>query len=159
MSEATEDSLTGWVRPRACGLIVSDDRLLLVKIDSPTRETPFWIPPGGGISFGESAEETAVREVQEETGLKVGVNRMVFISEYIDRKWHAIEFYFQCDVISGELKLGSDPEFSRDAQMLRDIGWFDADALAGEHVFPSFIREYRHELLSEKPLPLRYVKQ
>ncbi len=159
MSSSPGNQLSGRVRPRACGLIVSGQRLLLVKIDSPTREEPFWLPPGGGISFRETAAETAAREVKEETGLVVHPRKMVFVSEYIHNKWHALEFYFQCDVISGDVSLGSDPEFGAQDQMLTDIGWFGADELNRDDVFPVFIREYRHELLASADMPLRYVTQ
>ncbi len=159
MSDKAGEDFSGRIRPRACGLIISSGRLLLVKIDAPTREYPFWIPPGGGISFQETAADAARREVFEETGLEVGIRRLVFVSEYIHRKWHALEYYFQCDILAGEIKLGSDPEFSPGRQMLQDIAWFGPDELADEHVFPVFIRDYRNELLSGAEMPLRYVKQ
>ena len=53
-----------------------DDRILLInyvarKCADPSRTDPasFWFTPGGGIEPGESAEEAALREMDEEVGL------------------------------------------------------------------------------------------
>ncbi len=73
----------GRVRVRVNGLLVKDRTLLLVKLNSKTRPEPFWIPPGGGVEFGESMEDTLVREMKEETGLEVNVGNLRYTSEYI----------------------------------------------------------------------------
>src|SRR5699024_5779123 len=59
---------------RAARVLLLDDRdrLLLVRghdVDDPGRT--WWFTLGGGIDPGESAREAAVREVQEETGLRI----------------------------------------------------------------------------------------
>lgn len=43
------------------------DKLVVVFADSKK----YWTPPGGGIEPGETFEETVVREVKEETNMKV----------------------------------------------------------------------------------------
>ena len=155
----------GYIRPRVCGLIVEQERLLLVKINAPTRPEPFWMPPGGGIDFQEPAKTAVVRECAEETGLRVEAGELCFISEYISGKWHALEWYFRCKIIAQETlqtpKLGHDPEMPPENQMLEDIAWFTADEIrnAQHVVFPEFIREHVSEILSGQTLPLRFVAQ
>lgn len=157
----------GFIRPRVCGLIVKERRLLLVKINSPTRSQPFWMPPGGGIQFQESAEAAVVRECEEETGLRVEAGALCFVSEYISGNWHALEWYFRCYIMQDETGLpqqavlGSDPEIEQEHQMLEDLAWFDYEALqqAGNEVFPPFIRQHAGEILSGRPIPLRYARQ
>lgn len=60
------------------GAVVFDDRgrLLLVKRANPPAQG-LWSLPGGRVEPGESAEEGVVREVAEETGLRVQVEREV----------------------------------------------------------------------------------
>lgn len=49
-------------------LIDAAERTLLFQ-SYDTDGVPFWVPPGGGSEPGETAEETARRELGEETGL------------------------------------------------------------------------------------------
>jgi len=60
------------------GAVVHDEggRLLLVRRGTePGRG--LWSVPGGRVEPGESAEDAVVREVEEETGVRVRVGRLV----------------------------------------------------------------------------------
>ena len=58
-----------------CGAaIVRDGRLLLVKRKRPP-EAGCWNLPGGKVDFGERVEDAIVREIAEETGLKIALLR------------------------------------------------------------------------------------
>lgn len=64
------------VVPSASAIVTDEHgRILLVK----RRDNTLWALPGGGHDIGESIEQTAVREVKEETGLDVEVTRLVGI--------------------------------------------------------------------------------
>lgn len=54
-------------------LVDPDDRVLLLSAIDTKAATPvlFWFAVGGGINEGESTEAAAVREVEEETGLRI----------------------------------------------------------------------------------------
>lgn len=64
------------VVPSASAIVTDEHgRILLVK----RRDNTLWALPGGGHDIGESIEQTAVREVKEETGLDVEVTLLVGI--------------------------------------------------------------------------------
>lgn len=63
-----------------------------------------WIAPGGKLEPGESPEECALREVREETGLKLGRLNMRGILTFSSEGWEdEYIFVFTADEFSGEL--------------------------------------------------------
>lgn len=57
-------------RPSARVVLLDDaDRLLLFSARNEEDGSVRWFTPGGGLAPGESHEEAALRELQEETGL------------------------------------------------------------------------------------------
>jgi 8-oxo-dGTP diphosphatase len=69
------------------GLVVrrgSDGRRQVLLVHRPGRED--WSFPKGKLEPGETFEEAALREVEEETGLRCTLGRFVGHTEYRDRK-------------------------------------------------------------------------
>lgn len=130
------------LRVRVCGLMVESGKLLMVNIQSPTRLEPFWTPPGGGLEFGESLKNAVKRELLEETGLHVEPLDLMYTSEFIKEPFHAVEYYWRCVRVGGDLVLGSDPEFDRGQQMLKAVEFIDLNQLAYLPVFPEYIRDH-----------------
>jgi ADP-ribose pyrophosphatase YjhB (NUDIX family) len=71
---------------RAYGILIVDRRVLLVRSSSPAIVPPLWWLPGGGIDFGESPEETLLREFHEETGLAVNEPKLLHVASDIRRR-------------------------------------------------------------------------
>lgn len=115
------------VRVRVCGIALHNNRILLAKHEG-MGDDPLWLPPGGGLEFGELMEQALVREFKEETGLIVKMERLLFVYEVLRPPFHAIEFFFLLQVIAGELTVGTDPELG-DYQAIADIQWVAFDDL------------------------------
>ena len=102
----------------------SNGKILLVK----RLDNGLWALPGGVIEFGESASMAAVREVEEETGIKVEITGLVGIYSdprsliaYDDGEVRQqFTICFRAKVVGGELR-GSDES--------TDVGWIDEDEL------------------------------
>lgn len=80
---------------RGGSILVSQGR------DRTTRET-FYRPLGGGIEFGETAEEALRRELREELGVELGAARLLGVLENLFRfegsAGHEIVFVFDAVV-------------------------------------------------------------
>ena len=65
-------------RQAARVVLVADGLVLLQQGFDPGRpaDGAWWLTPGGGLNAGESIEEAAVREVLEETGLRLDPARL-----------------------------------------------------------------------------------
>ncbi len=78
--------------------ILDGDRVLLA-IRADLRG---WELPGGRVDPGESHEDAVIREVQEETGLKVTIDRVVGHYHRTGFLPHTA-FVFRCRAVGGEL--------------------------------------------------------
>ena len=66
----------GILNIRAGAIIMKDGKLLMVGAD-----IDYLYSVGGRLKFGETAEEAVVREVFEETGVKMEIDRLGFVHE------------------------------------------------------------------------------
>jgi 8-oxo-dGTP pyrophosphatase MutT (NUDIX family) len=101
-------SKTGYIR-LGCSAVIFDktrEKVLLTK----RADNGQWCLPSGGADPGESVDETVIREVWEETGLKVHVLRLVGV--YSDPNWlvvynddnavQIVALNFEAEIIDGE---------------------------------------------------------
>jgi ADP-ribose pyrophosphatase YjhB (NUDIX family) len=135
------------VRIRVNGILLRRDAVLLVNLQSPTRPEPFWTPPGGGVEFGETMTFALEREILEETGLQARVEQLLFVTEYVQPPWHAVECYFLCKEMGGELLKGNDPELDEHHQMIRQTAFIPVDELADINLIPAFLVDRLRDLL------------
>lgn len=92
------------VMPRTVGVrgILQDEegRILFVQHSYASR---FWYLPGGGSAGNESADESMVREMREETGLEVEVTRLVGVYFWQASYKRDTIFVFECKQVGGDL--------------------------------------------------------
>ena len=67
----------GILNIRVGGIIMKDGKILMVG----NERANYLYSVGGRIKFGETAEEAIVREVYEETGVKMEIDRLGFVHE------------------------------------------------------------------------------
>jgi len=97
-------------RTRYSGAILQDGYILLIQHHYFASAERWWLLPGGGREPGETEEETVRREMLEETGLQVRVERLL-IEEFVDdRGVYDCYRTYLCTPVGGMAKPGYEPE-------------------------------------------------
>ncbi len=94
------------IRIRACLAVIHDGRILLVPHYDTDAGPVQWNLPGGKVEFGESVQQCAIRELEEETGITAKIVRLLEVSEIIipEKPWHSITISYLGEFTGGELK-------------------------------------------------------
>ncbi|MCT4355873.1 NUDIX domain-containing protein [Streptomyces sp. Je 1-79] len=131
-------------------VVVRDDagRLLLIH----KTDNDLWALPGGGHDIGERIADTAVREVEEETGIRVEVDGMVGL--YTDPE-HVLAYddgevrqqfsiCFLAHPVGGSVRTSSES---------KEVRWVDPADLEDLDIHPSMRLRIRHGLDESRTEP------
>ena len=83
-------------------IIRRDDQILITKRPDHVHLAGLWEFPGGKVESGESLEAALHREIREELGVEITVDREFFsvAHEYPDKSVHL--HFFDCTILRGE---------------------------------------------------------
>ena len=87
-----------------------------------------WEFPGGKIEPGESREVALKREIQEELGIDITIDKFLCTTEYDYPSFHLIMHCYLCSVASGDIEL-REHKSARwlTAETLDSVEWLPAD--------------------------------
>ncbi len=105
------------------GVVVREDgRVLAVQ----RRDNSRWEPPGGVLELGETFEDGVRREVAEETGITVDVERLT--GAYKNLPLGVVALVFRCRPIAGAATPTEESE---------RVGWLTPDEVR-QHMAPAY---------------------
>ena len=95
-----------------CSAVIFDksrEKILLTRREDNNQ----WCLPSGGMEPGESASETCIREVEEETGLQVAIKHLIGIYTTPDElivyqdgnRIQLVALCFEAEIVGGELRM------------------------------------------------------
>lgn len=126
--------------------ILFENRILLQKRPDDARNFPgFWTFPGGHVDWGEDAMTAIIREIAEETGVKLK-------SKEVKLKVSALNYHVDRDQIwiifgyAAKLKKFQECISTEEGE----CKWFDLDEVSDLNLFPP-IRHYLEFVASGKP--------
>ncbi|THC49540.1 NUDIX domain-containing protein [Streptomyces sp. Akac8] len=143
-SPPVAEPVTPTIRTSAKAVVLHDGHVLLQRANWEGQDCYFL--PGGGQHPGEPLDQTARREVHEETGLRVTVERMLWLREYIganhehadtEAGTHRIETIFHCTPEGDPGRLGGHAE--DDVQT--GLEWVELEKLPGLNLLPHALRQ------------------
>lgn len=87
-----------------------------------------WEFPGGKIEPGERPEDALQREIQEELGIDITINRLLCTTDYDYPSFHLTMHCYLCEIKSGEIEL-REHKSARwlTAETLDSVEWLPAD--------------------------------
>lgn len=124
---------------RVGAIIIHNSKVLMVK---NTRD-PYYYSVGGRVKFNETGEEAIEREVFEETGLHLEIERLAYIHENFfeygvtNEKFHELSFFYLMKS-KGELDEIC-MSFTEDGAKEK-LYWLDLDKLQSEFLYPDFFK-------------------
>lgn len=119
----------------------SDGRLLLVKkADGVGPYAGSYLTPGGGVETGERADDAALRELYEETGVKVSNLRRVFFDDDITPDWQGVPRHFIGLMYTGDYESGDLKPTEGDDDNLEVIKWFSVEELKTLPLSPPLVK-------------------
>ncbi len=122
-----------WFRLRACGVIVKDNKILMCK----NNVDDYYYSVGGAVEHNEIIENAAIREVLEETGYNMEIDKLLFIHQNFFNKdnisYHEVSFYYLMKEIDDEI---SGYETKLSSNKTENTVWLDIKQFETEKVYP-----------------------
>ena len=134
---------------RAVAIIIKNNKVALIHRKKEGRN--YWVFPGGGVEKGETPEEAAVREIQEELGLVGKAEELLFSVE----SYHNGDKdpYFLCSVDSDEIKLGGPEKQRQSKENWYAPQWVEFEKVRNLNLLPNTAKEQFLEKVGSEPKP------
>ena len=105
-------------------VIANNQKVLLIKRKNPPFQGK-WALPGGFVEQDEDLPESAMRELEEETGVRAVINDLSFVGVYgapnRDPRFRTVSIVYRLEILETvEVKGGDDAA---------EAAWFDLDDL------------------------------
>jgi len=129
---------------RCAAVIIRNGKVLL------QRDGNEYAMIGGHVQVGETGEQAVVREFEEELGVKIRCQRMIWVEEsfwsWKGKQNHTLSFYYLAEPCD-ENSLPAEGQFihQKDNPQI-EIGWKEIDSLHELTVYPAFVKQEIQQL-------------
>jgi len=92
------------------GVVINQKKQILVVTEKTGPATKIWKIPGGRLDNSEDICDAAVREVEEETGIKTKFKQILCFRHHHDGPFQSSDLYFVCllEPLTWEIKIQED---------------------------------------------------
>jgi 8-oxo-dGTP pyrophosphatase MutT (NUDIX family) len=126
---------------QARGIVLKDNYVLIMHRIKNGEE--YYVFPGGHMRKGEEPLETAIREIEEETTIKVKDMKLAFeSSNYIKPKKILKDYFFVGYWDSGEPILSGEESRGNDSNNFYEPMWIPREELLNLKLYPAIAKEW-----------------
>lgn len=128
-------------RISARGIVIKGNTVLLLYRER--KGETYYSIPGGKVEPGEKLEETAVREILEETSINVTPEK--YLGVFVDTDKDKEQHLFICKYINGEPKLGDSEEgvkMAKDPSNFYRPEWIDLHTVSTLKIKPNIVSDF-----------------
>lgn len=130
---------------RVAAVMIVDNHVLIHR----QTKDEHWALPGGRVELQEDSQTSVVREVKEELGIDVKVEKLLWFTEnffdYNDKNYHEIGLYYQVSPLNGSFNFHKEEFFGEEGERLV-YQWVPISSLEEFKLYPEFIRTSLSEL-------------
>jgi ADP-ribose pyrophosphatase YjhB (NUDIX family) len=145
---------SGQLNYRVAGVCIERGHVLLHTED----RDDFWVLPGGRPRLHETSRDALAREMDEELGVRVAVERLLWVVEnvftYRGRRLHELALYYAMSLPEDSPYRDVGTDFSgHEGETTLHYRWFPIDGLGNANLRPTFLET----ALSELPETPRHI--
>lgn len=130
------------MKTRPCAVIIIDNKLLTLKYIY--SETTIYAIPGGNLEFGEKLEEALIRELQEEIGLEIEVQNLLFLAEVHQPNKDTLHCVFNSKIVSGT------PLLNPSETSALEICWLPIEHIENYNLYPNIKTQIKEHFIDGK---------
>ncbi|RSD28792.1 NUDIX hydrolase [Mesobacillus subterraneus] len=130
---------------RVAAIMIVDDHVLIHR----QAHEQHWALPGGRVEILEDSQTSIVREMKEELGIEIKVDRLLWFTEnffgYNNKDYHEIGLYYKVSPVSGSFAFKTEEFFGEEGDRLV-YQWVPISKLENIQLYPEFVRTSLAEL-------------
>jgi len=124
------------IRILARVVVYGNNKVLLVR----NKDADFWYIPGGGWEYEkENLIEGGIREIKEETGLDIDIDKFLYLREYHESEDSILLETYWLSSLKDELDLNKDHIDQDSNGKVAESRWFTREDLSNIKFFPDFL--------------------
>lgn len=113
-------------------VVIRDGQILLAR----QNQRPFWVFPGGTLELGEGLEECAIREIQEEVNLSIGIEKTLYLADFVREENGELKQTIDIFMLASQVE--GTPTMTTD-ENLDEIGFFSLEEFQKLPVQPEVV--------------------
>ncbi len=137
--DCTYKNNIGTFNYRVGAIIINEGKILMVK----SYNNNYYYSVGGRVTLFETMDEAVIREVFEETGINVGIDRLFLIHENYFKlddkdKYHELCIYYLMKPIDNIENIN---KFLIEKDIKEKLEWLDLENIKDYNIYPEFLKE------------------